>query len=137
MNSDTAKIGATLQKYFGEALASKISSRIQPGTTYCVYTDYEGDFTGEYTYFVGEKVSSLDIIHENFQTLTIPAQKYIKFTNDSGPMPKVCIDMWQNIWSMDSRSFEGERSYVADFEVYDQRANDPANTVLDIYIGVK
>ena len=38
---------------------------------------------------------------------------------------------------MSSNDFGGERTYVADFEIYDQRAVDPANTSLDIYIGIK
>lgn len=44
---------------------------------------------------------------------------------------------WQQIWKMTSDEFEGERAYIADFEVYDERAIDPTNTSLDIYIGIK
>lgn len=33
--------------------------------------------------------------------------------------------------------FEGNRAYIVDFEISDQRAIDPANTSLDIYIGIK
>ena len=52
-------------------------------------------------------------------------------------MPEVVINAWQQIWQMSSNDFEGRRAYIADFEVYDQRAMDPANTSLDIYIGIK
>lgn len=38
---------------------------------------------------------------------------------------------------MSSDDFGGDRAYVADFEVYDQRAIDPTNASLDIYIGIK
>ena len=31
----------------------------------------------------------------------------------------------------------GERSYIADFELYDERSHDYSNAVLDIYIGIK
>ena len=31
----------------------------------------------------------------------------------------------------------GKRKYIADFEVYDERASDPNNTVIDIYIGTE
>jgi predicted transcriptional regulator YdeE len=31
----------------------------------------------------------------------------------------------------------GDRRYATDFEIYDQRAQDPNNTILDIYIGLK
>jgi predicted transcriptional regulator YdeE len=130
-------LAATVQKYFHNGLNSKIPNRKKPGTTYCVYTNYESDFTGDYTYFIGEEVANFDGIAEGFETLTIPNQSYIKFTNESGPMPNVCINMWKDIWKMNAYKLGGERSYIADFEVYDNRAQDHNNVVLDIYIGVK
>lgn len=136
MNPDTAKIGATLQRYFQNNVAEKIEARKNPGTTFCVYTNYESDFNGDYTYFVGEAVTNLNALSPDLETLLIPAQNYAKFTTDPGPMPAVCIDLWQNIWKMTASDLGGERSYIADFEVYDQRSHDPCNTVLDVYIGI-
>jgi predicted transcriptional regulator YdeE len=52
-------------------------------------------------------------------------------------MPEVVIDAWQKIWKMTSDDFDGDRAYIADFEVYDQRASNPDNASLDIYIGLK
>lgn len=69
--------------------------------------------------------------------LTVPAGNYRKFTSEQGPMPKVCIDLWQKIWQMDAVVLGGKRSYDVDFEVYDERAKDPSNTILDVYIGIK
>ena len=43
----TNKIAATVQKYFHNGLAEKISSRKNPGTTFCVYTNYESDVNGD------------------------------------------------------------------------------------------
>lgn len=77
-----------------------------------------------------------DIAH-NLCLLPIPSQKYVKFTNEPGPMPKVCIDMWQKIWAMDENQLGGIRAYQADFEVYDARCSDSNNAILDIYIGIK
>jgi predicted transcriptional regulator YdeE len=45
--------------------------------------------------------------------------------------------MWQNIWRIKSDELGGKRAYIADFEVYDNRALDLRKTVLDIYLGVK
>ncbi len=135
-STDQNKITATIQKYFYNELFNSISHRKNPGTTFCVYTNYESDENGDYTYFIGEEVISFDEIEDNFEMLTIPMQKYVKFTNESGPMPGVCIDMWQKIWNMTPSILGGKRSYVADFEVYDQRSNDHQNVVLDLYIGI-
>jgi len=132
----TNKIAATVQNYFHNGLSAKILYRKTPGTTYCVYTNYESDFAGEYTYFIGEEVTSVENIPTGFETLSIPSQKYAKFANNPGPMPDVCINMWKKIWAMAPTEL-GERSYVADFEVYDERSRDHQNVTLDIYIGIK
>jgi len=84
-----------------------------------------------------EEVSSFDNIPSEFQKLTIPAAKYQKFTTATGKMTEVLITAWQKIWEMAPEDFGGTRTYQADFEIYDQRARDPANTILDIYIGIK
>lgn len=136
MNPATAKIGSTIQQYFQGAL-SKMTHRKNPGITYCVYTDYKNDFTGDYTYFIGEEVESFDDISGDLKQLSIPGQSYIKFTTESGPMPDVCINAWQEIWQMTPEKLGGERSYIADFEIYDERAADLQKAVLDIYIGIK
>ena len=137
MNISSAKIAPTIQKYFRQALGEVIPNRKNPGTTYCVYTDYESDFTGDYTYFIGEEVKFEGDSMEGFSSIIIPAQNYAKFTSKPGIMPEVCIDVWQNIWKMKSGELGGKRAYLADFEVYDKRALDPSKTVLDIYVGVK
>lgn len=130
-------IAATVQKYFHDGFASKIMNRSTPATTYCVYTQYESDVNGDYTYFIGEEVSSFENQSDEFETLIIPAQNYAKFTNQPGPMPSVCIEMWKNIWTMTDSDLGGERAYISDFEVYDERSIDHQNVTLDIYIGIK
>lgn len=139
MSPSSAKIPAMLQTYFGNQSPEKISHRLTPGKTYCVYTNYESDYTGEYDYFVGEVVSSFNNIPEGFSQLTIPSQRYVKITAGPGQMPQVCIESWQQVWELESspEQLGGERNYIADFEVYDERAADPTNTVLDIYVGIK
>lgn len=132
------KISLTVQKYFHNELARQIKHRKTTGVTYCVYTDYESDVNGDYTYFIGEEVTDFNDQEEIFTCLTIPAQSYQKFTNDpAGPMPAVCIDLWKKIWTLSPAEMGGERSYIADFEVYDERSRDHQNVVMDIYIGVK
>lgn len=133
----TNKVAATVQRYFHNGLAKKIKDKKKPVTTSCVYINYESDLNGDFTYFIGEEVNSFEEIGEEFETLTIPAQNYAKFTNQPGPMPNVCIDMWQNIWKMNAPDLGGERAYIADFEVYDERSSDHNNVTFDIHIGIK
>jgi predicted transcriptional regulator YdeE len=136
-NPETAKIGQTIGKYFENNLSQKIASRVKPGTTYCAYTEYETDESGEYTYFVGEEVNSFEEIPKDFKTLVIPPSSYTKFECGPGGMPTVCIAAWREIWKMQEIDFGGKRTYIADFEIYDERAKDFENAILDIFIGIK
>lgn len=136
MNPETGKIGGMVGDFFGNQWASKIAHRKNPGVTLAVYTEYASNEHGDYTYFIGEEVSAFDHIPEGMRTLIIPATHYQKFTTPSGKMPGIVIQAWQAIWKMTPTELGGQRAYQADFEVYDQRAQDPANSVLDIYIGI-
>jgi predicted transcriptional regulator YdeE len=135
MNPSTAKIGPTVQQY--HALATQLNDQQWPGEIYHVYTAYESDFNGEYTFFIGQKIPTFGNIPANFQPLTIPAQQYVKFTAGPGKSLEVCIGLWQKIWKMKPAELGGERAYIADIEVYDERATDPQHTILDIMIGIK
>lgn len=126
-----------IQQYFHQGLAEKIPNRKKPGTTFCAYTEYETDFNGVYTYFIGEEVSSSNaLLPEGFQKFVIPKQQYAKFTTMPAPMPDVIVNAWKEIWKMSPKQLGGHRSYNTDFEVYDERAADHQNIVLDLYIGI-
>ena len=125
------KIFPLVQRYFHEGLSEKIPCRKNPGTTFCAYTDYETDYTGDYTYFIGEEVTEFDDpLPEGFDILTVPAQAYAKFTTKPAPMPEVLTDAWQKIWNMLPEELGGTRRYHTDFEIYDERAADHQNIVM-------
>lgn len=136
MNVDTAKIGVTMQRFFMGGMSAKISQRKNPGRVFAVYTNYESNEHGAYTYFLGEEVSSFEGVGPEFETLTISGQTYIKLTSNPGPIPAVVINLWQNIWGMQASELGGQRAYVADFEIYDARSQNQSNAVVDIYIGI-
>jgi pimeloyl-ACP methyl ester carboxylesterase/predicted transcriptional regulator YdeE len=137
INSLEGKIFPLVKQYFHQNVVSRIPNRVQPGTTFCIYTDYESDHQGDYTYFIGEEVTSFDGTPTDLETLIIPGQKYTKFTNGPGSMPDVIRKPWQQIWQMTPAELGGTRSYITDFEVYDERAADHQNIILDLYIGIE
>lgn len=137
MDVHSAKIGITAGYYWQNNIAQQIPNRVKPGVTFAIYTDYESDEKGDYTYFIGEIVSSAEKIPEGLSQVIIPPGTYIRFTTESGVIPNVVISAWQQIWNMQKIELGGERAFQADFEVYDDRAIDPNNTSLDIYIGIK
>lgn len=131
------QILALIQKYFA---TTKLLALKQPRITYCAYTDYESDFTGDYTYFIGEEITAFEKLPEGFSTLIIPEQTYVRFTNGPGAMPTVRTDVWNKVWALTQTDFKmqfgGERSYSVDFEVYDERSTDHNNITFDVFIGI-
>lgn len=137
MNAETAKIGELVRYYHQEEIAAQIPNRTNFGVTLSVYTDYDSDEHGNYTYFIGEEVDSFEDVPENLHALIIPPSHYQKLTTPAGQMPTVVIQAWQQIWKMNDQELGGKRTYLADFEVYDHRAIDPQDTIVDIYIGIE
>ena len=66
----------------------------------------------------------------------IPAGRYAVITTQKGPFPKVIPEAWLEIFKLEEER-KLNRSYRADFELYDERALDPQNGQVDIYIGLK
>lgn len=137
MNPQISKIGNLVQRFHKQNTASQIMNRTTPGVTLSVYTEYDSNEHGDYTFFIGEEVDSFANIPNGMQKLVIPPAQYQRFTTPSDKMPDVVINAWQQIWKMTSDDLEGKRTYLADFEIYDERARDPNNTSLDIYIGIQ
>lgn len=138
MDKMKGNIFPCVQRYFHGTLFEKIPNRKKPGTTFCAYTDYESDHKGAYTYFIGEEVESFDApLPEGFQKLTIPEQHYVKFTTTPAPMPEVLTNAWEEIWKISPRELGGMRRYSTDFEIYDERARDHQNIVLDVCVAIQ
>jgi len=102
-----------------------------------VYTDYESDANGEYTFIIGAKVTSADSIPEGMVAKQIPEAQYAVFTSEKGPVWKVVPEVWQKIWSTPADEIGGERAFIADFEVYDERSADPQKAVVEVWVGIK
>jgi len=110
MNPQTAKIGELAMRFWTQNIAAEIKNRKNPGVTLSVYTAYDSNEHGDYTYFIGEEVDSFDPVSTDLHTLTIPAANYQKFTTAAGKMPEVVIDAWQQIWKMSPADLGGTRA---------------------------
>ncbi len=132
LNPSTAKIGSLVQQYWQEQIPEKIYGRKNLGVVISSYSNYENDFNGAYDYLIGEEVWDDEKPIEGLSSLIIQGGSYVKFTSDPGPMPDVVIKMWQAIWKMSSVELGGTRAYKTDFELYDERAQDPQNTIVEI-----
>ncbi len=136
--SASGKISGTIQNFISNDLASRIKGRLHPGILVCCYTNYESDHHGDYTYIAGEMVdNSVQEAPAGLTLLEVPAQTYLKITNGPGAMPSVVIDVWKKIWEMPSVELPQARSYQTDFEIYDERAQDPSVATVEVCIGIK
>ncbi len=133
-----AIIGKQWHRFMSENLINKIPNRVDQ-TIYAVYTDYTSDANGQYTLILGAKVRPIPnpTIPDGMVIKTVPAGRYAVFTTERGPVIKVVVDTWKQIWAYYQSPQNGQRAYQADFEVYDQRAADPNNAQVDIYVGLK
>lgn len=128
-------IGKQWQRFFQEGVLDKIPHKTN-ANIYALYTDYAGDHNGEYTYIIGAMVAE-DAVPPSGMTLRkVPAGQYSVLTSKKGPFSKVVPAIWSKVWALESDRTIA-RAYKTDFEVYDDRARDPQNGVIDLYIGTK
>ncbi len=101
-----------------------------------MYSEYASDHNGEYTFMVGAPVRAEAAVPAGMVLKQIPASKYAVITTEKGPFPEVIPGAWLKIFELED---EGKlnRTYRTDFELYDERALDPQNAQVDIYIGLK
>lgn len=121
------------QKFWGEEIQDQIPNKVSEDI-YAVYTNYETDFTGEYTTVVGLPVNSLDVIPEGMIGLTIEAGTYCKIVSN-GKMPDAIGNTWLEIWS--NKELDSKRAYKADFTVHGSKYYDGDNAEVETYLSVK
>ncbi len=126
------------QRLMQEHVLDHIPDKAGPNL-YAVYTDYASDVNGDYTLLLGAKVGTAgdSPVPSGMVRKKVPAGQYAVFSSERGPVAKVVVETWKRIWSYYESPANGQRAYRADFEVYDQRAADPADAQVDIYIGVR
>ncbi|HEX4077220.1 MAG TPA: GyrI-like domain-containing protein [Candidatus Acidoferrales bacterium] len=129
-------IGQAWGRFMSEGLLSKIPNKVDANVL-AVYTDYESDANGAYTFILGAKVSSADNVPPGLVAKKIPAARYAVFTSEKGPVAKVVPQTWSHIWALPRSAPGGSRAYRADFELYDRRAADPQNSQVDVYVGIE
>lgn len=124
-------IPALWTKFTTEGTLNKIPGRVND-TIYSIYTDYEKDHTKPYTTIIGCKVESLGNVPDGMVGKTIEAGMYETFLATGNIMQGIVIAEWIKIWAA-----QIPRAFTADFEVYDERASDPTNATVEIFIAVK
>ncbi len=131
--SEEALIPRQWEKFYSHQLANQIHSK-KNSTTLALYTNYETDENGSYSFAIGAEVTQVLQIPNGMKSYSIEPSQDIVFTTRKGPVQDVVIEAWQHIWEW---SKTNKRAFSTDFELYDERSIDPNNSQVDIYISIK
>jgi len=124
-------IPALWNKFMTEGVIEKIPNKID-NTLYCIYTNYEEDYTKPYTTILGCKVSTLNDIPDSMVGKIISEGNYIKYSVTGNILEGIVFNEWVKIWNSGL-----QRRYTADFEVYGAQAQQPENATVDIFVAIK
>jgi predicted transcriptional regulator YdeE len=102
-----------------------------------VYSDYESDKNGRYTYTLGAKVTSTKDIAPGMVVQKIDAGNYAMLTSQGQAVSQMVVGLWKRVWSLED-AHELRRTYKTDFDVYyEGSAKDPLIAHVNVYVGVR
>lgn len=130
-NKAATDITALWSRFMNEHVLEAIPNKID-NTVYSIYTDYESDHTKPYTTILGCKVTDLNTIPYGMIGKDLDGGNYLKLSAQGNLMEGLIIKKWLEIWQMDI-----DRAYTADYEVFGEKAQNPADAVIDFLISVK
>jgi len=131
-NQSQQDLGKLWGQFFAENIIAKIPNKISSHIL-AIYTDYESDYTGEYTTIIGVPVSTLDEIPSGFIGREFEADNFQKFVA-KGERESAVVNTWIDIWQRDK---ELNRKYSYDFEVYGENSNNGDKSEVEIFIATK
>jgi predicted transcriptional regulator YdeE len=125
------------ERFFKEGIADKIPNKVD-STIYAIYTNYASDHNGEYDFIIGMKVSSVSDVPPGMVAQQVPSGRFAVIASAKGPVAQVVPQAWHRVYRLDdNKQLGGARAYNADFELYDQRSQNPEDSQVDLYVGLK
>jgi predicted transcriptional regulator YdeE len=134
-NNDPVKLSNDMQNLWNKFMSENIMNQIQgkiDNNIYCIYTEYEGDYTKPYLALLGCKVDNLDAVPAGLIGKKFNSGSYTKYMAKGNLLQGIVYEKWKHIWNSDIA-----RTYIADFEVYGEKSQNLENAEVDIFIGVK
>jgi predicted transcriptional regulator YdeE len=119
------------ERLFQENLIAQVPNRLS-SDIYAIYTEYEGDHTGAYTYILGFQVRDLGSIPSELTGLAIAPASYEVFIA-KGRLPDAVVRTWEQIWTPE---VDARRAYHTDFEIYGEKAMNQEDGEVEICIGI-
>lgn len=117
-------------KFMSEGISEKIPNKIK-NDIFCIYTNYESDHTKPYDTVLACQVSSLDNVPVGMVGHTFKGGLYEKFVTKGDLNQGIVYNAWLDIWEKGL-----DRNYTTDFEIYGEKAQNPADAEVDIFIAL-
>jgi len=131
-NGQSAKdIGELWNTFMSEGILDKIPNKVD-NTIYSIYTEYESDHTKPYTTILGCKVERIDAIPDGLIAKIFEGGNYTRFISKGDLTKGAVYEEWTKIWNSDLN-----RKYSADFEVYGEKAQNPTDAEVEIFVAIK
>ena len=118
-------------KFLSENISDKIPNKIDD-TIFSIYTNYESDHTKPYDTILGCKVSSLENIPNEMVGQSFDGGTYGKFISKGDLTKGVVFGTWSEIWEKDL-----DRVFTADFELYGEKAQNPTDAEVEVFVAIK
>lgn len=124
-NDDPTSIVALWGEFQKKELHTALTETLSDDVI-CVYHDYRGTHVDPYKMTIGLRVMADAGDVAGLSKITIPAQTMRAF-EANGPQPDTLIAQWNAIWKLPL-----DRTYVADYDVYDSASPDRVT----VYVGI-
>lgn len=118
------------ESFYANDLKNQIEDKISEDL-YCVYTDYESDYSGFYTTILGYQVKPGTIPPSGLVRKVILRSSYQVFISE-GSLPLALQETWLNIWKSDLK-----RRYTADFDVYGPHSKNPDKAIVRTFVSIE
>lgn len=118
-------------QFMSENSVEKIPNKID-SSVLSLYTNYESDHTKQYDTIIGCKVSTLDNIPEGMFGEEFKESTYAQVNVKGDLNAGIVYNAWTEIWKKDL-----DRTFIADFEIYGEKAQNPADAEVEIFVGLK
>lgn len=101
-----------------------------------VYTEYESDESGNYTYCLGHQVKDPEDMPKGCEIHDIPGGRYLKYPTERGLLHDVLPQAWQDIWRKTQEGALGvRRAFNVDFEFHNYD-DSLLESQVDIYLSI-
>ncbi|MFT5913530.1 MAG: putative transcriptional regulator YdeE [Flammeovirgaceae bacterium] len=130
-NQGATDIGNLWNRFMAENIVSQIPNKLE-NSVFAIYTNYESDYTKAYDTVLGCKVSSFDTIPDGMIGHIVEGGDFSKFISKGKLFDGIVHKSWLEIWNTDL-----DRTYKSDYEVYGEKAQNPDNAEVEIFVGVK